>query len=168
MPAQRALQEMRLRLVTPPRNPHGITGLPTSCTHTAISYFESRGRHPADYWQTWSEFYGHPESSNRKGDNFGLRHAVVERIYRKHGLVYIQAAVGLPVFPPDCILMLQDPDPDKGHVVARVDNVLHDTFDCRKRSYQIVGFYVRERAVRRAADQLFTRAPRRRVRRPMR
>lgn len=162
MAAQAQLREMTMRLVRIPPNPHGLA-LPNSCTSTALSFFLGAGR-PKDYWRIWSEFYGHPEASDKNTGNFGLPNVVVEKLYRKYGLKYVQGLVGLPSYPPDCILQLQEPGP-KGHVVARSKGYLYDTFDCRKRPYQIMGFYVPAAKVQQSTQRLFRpvkRTPRRR------
>lgn len=51
-------------------------------------------------------------------------------------------------FPKTCILHLQRPGAEDTHVVARIDGVVTDSLDSRRRNYAVIGFWYKVKYLR--------------------
>ena len=137
---QRALRRMK---VTNLRNQSPFTNA-ASCTAYALAALLSNGQPSASVIEHCTISMYKYKSTVKENGVYGVPSNVIRKVYRtEYGLKHTAALIDGERFPKTCILHLYSRKHGGGHVVARVDGVLIDTFDCTtdEDAYEIAGFF---------------------------
>ena len=122
-----------------------------SCTSNALSHFLGHGV-PGGWklvqvtdraWNLQKEALRNPAAYTAFGPRewFGLSAKNCRKLYHEFGMKCTMALENGQRFPWNCVLWLKNVETGKGHVVARVDGVLLDMFDCREAPYEILAYF---------------------------